>query len=97
MLRRNTQYCTILLRSVLQLQLIASIVPSLVILSTLMMEAIYSFEMSILIRATLCNILENGILKETKCLFDACKTRSDNEKKSHLRVLYDPKYTDINV
>jgi hypothetical protein len=45
----------------------ANVVPSSPILVTLMMEAIRSFETSVLIRATRRNIPEDGILRECVC------------------------------
>jgi hypothetical protein len=40
-----------------------NVVPSLPILVTLMMEVIHASEMSVLSRATWCNITKDGILK----------------------------------
>jgi hypothetical protein len=54
------------LRSVLQLLLTANI-PSSLILFTVMMEAIYSFESSILTRSTRLHIPEDGILHSHRC------------------------------
>jgi hypothetical protein len=50
------------LRIVLRLLVTANVVPISPILVTQMMEAIRSFETSILTRATRCNIQEDGIL-----------------------------------
>jgi hypothetical protein len=50
------------IRSVLQLLVIANIVPSSLILVTLVMEAICSTETSFLTRAILRNIPEDGII-----------------------------------
>jgi hypothetical protein len=48
--------------SVLRLLVTADVVSSSPILVTLMMEAVRSSETSVLITATLCNILEDGFL-----------------------------------
>jgi hypothetical protein len=53
------------LHSVLQLLVIANVVPSALILFTLMMKALRSSETSVRIRATRFNISENGIFQLT--------------------------------
>jgi hypothetical protein len=53
----------VLLHSVLLLLVTANIVPRLLILSALMMQAIHSSEMLILTRATWQHIPEDGILQ----------------------------------
>jgi hypothetical protein len=58
---KNAVFWDLVLRNVLRVLVTANIVPML-ILSTLMMEAIHSCEMPILIRATRCHILEDSFL-----------------------------------
>jgi hypothetical protein len=74
MLRRYTHYMSILLtrvsicvflRSVLELLVTANVVPSSLILLTLMMEAIRSFETLVLTRATRRHIPEDDILQSS--------------------------------
>jgi hypothetical protein len=52
----------VVLRSVVQLLVIAYVVPSSLVFSTLMMEAIFSSGTSVLTRAARSNIPEDGIL-----------------------------------
>jgi hypothetical protein len=49
--------------------LVTANVPSSLILVILMIEAIHSSEMSVLTRATLHNILEDGIIQEDRSLW----------------------------
>jgi hypothetical protein len=58
MLRRNSAF----LRSVLQFPVTANVVPSTLILSSLMMEAMHSSETWILTKATQRHIPEDSIL-----------------------------------
>jgi hypothetical protein len=59
--------CYAFLRSVLRLLVTATIVPSLLILVILMMEAIRCSEMSVLTKSTRRNITEYGILHSHRC------------------------------
>jgi hypothetical protein len=52
----------VFIRSVLRLLVAANIVPSSPILTILIMDATHSSETSVLARAILCNIAEDGIL-----------------------------------
>jgi hypothetical protein len=56
----------VFLRSMFRL-LVTADVPSSAILITLMREAICSFKMSVITRATQCNVPEDGILQSRHC------------------------------
>jgi hypothetical protein len=61
------QFTILFLRSVLQLLVTASLVPTSPILVTLRMKAICSSETSVPIRATRHNITEDGMLHSHRC------------------------------